>query len=511
MATDVELYASYYFPHYCEMPFNDFHYDYFASVKFGERKVRRARIAPRGSAKSSLAALIKPIHDLCYGLEDFILFVSSTEPLAISKLKDIRSEILSNTNLQTDFGVSFATKKVAESEFTCSSYFGDCHFRAFGKGSQVRGIRWKQYRPSKLVFDDFESSEEVNSESLRKKTEDTFNQDFGKTGNQFTNFEFVGTILHKEALASTITKNPSYDSKIFTAITSWSEREDLWNEWRKHFRNIQNENRLQDAKAFFENNKKEMLKGASVLWPEKYSYYDLMLEMEEIGRRSFMKEMQNDPIGADEAIFENIWWYRETKDGLLVERSGELIKYDSIKHTAAGAIDPSTGAVKSKKGRLGDFSVLLAGLQEPKGRVLVHADVTKRISPTKQIQEIFNLHDRFNFNKFAVETNLYRDLLLPNIIEERKRREEALKKKIQIAFYDVIQTENKHQRIHRLEPKVNHGWMLFNRNLSQDFKRMLEDYPHHENDDGPDCLEILWNTFNNVYKASGVSLDIMSR
>lgn len=511
MASDVELFATYYFSHYCEMEFNQFHLDYFDDFTFGERKVRRLRIAPRGSAKSTLATLIKPIHDVCYGLEKFILFVSSTEPLANAKLKDIRAEVLSNTDLQTDFGISFATKKVAESEFTIGSDYGVCHYRAAGKGSQVRGIRHKQFRPTKLIFDDFESSDEVNNDALRKKTEDIFHQEFGKTGNQFTNIEFVGTVLHKEALTVTLSRNASYDSKIYRAVISWATNETLWNEWREIHRDIGNDDRLADAKAFFEANKQAMLKGTKVLWPEKYSYYDLMLEMEEIGRRSFMKEMQNDPVGSDEPVFENILWYRETNQGLVIEKTGEIIKLDQISKTACGAIDPSTGAVKAKKGKLGDWTVILTGLQDRKGRVLVHHDMTKRISPTKQIQEIFNLHGRFNYQKFAVETNLYRNLLLPNIIEERKRREAESKKLIQLAFYDVLQTENKHQRIHRLEPKVNHGWILFNRNLSQDFMRMMEDYPHHDNDDGPDCLEMLWNTFHNVYKASSVSVDIMNR
>lgn len=511
MATDNELFATYYFPHYCEMAFNAFHLDYFDRVVFGERKVRRVGIAPRGSAKSTLATLIKPIHDVCYGLENFILFVSATEPLANAKLKDIRAEVLSNTALQADFGISFATKKVAESEFTVISDYGVCHYRAAGKGSQVRGIRYKQHRPSKLVFDDFEVSDEVNNDALRKKTEDVFHQEFGKTGNQFTNIEFVGTVLHKDALTITLSKNPRYDTRIYRAVISWAENQDLWNQWRKIYHNIGNDNRLAEARAFYEAHEAEMLRGTKVLWPEKYSYYDLMAEQEEIGRRSFMKEMQNDPVGSDEPVFENILWYQETNEGLLIEHTGELIKYESIRHTACGAIDPSTGAVKAKKGKLGDFSVLLTGLQEPKGRVLVHHDITKRISPTKQIQEIFNCHERFNYQKFAVETNLYRDLLLPNIIEERKRREAEQKKIIKIAFYDVLQTENKHQRIHRLEPKVNHGWILFNRNLSQDFMRMMEDYPHHDNDDGPDCLEMLWNTFHNVYKASAVSINIMNR
>lgn len=509
MATDVELFAILLFPHYCEMEFNQFHLDMFAAFKFGERKIRRVRAAPRGSAKSTIVTLIRPIHDLCYGNEKFILFVSSTEVLANKKLKDIRAEILSNTDLQDWFGVRFDTKKVAESNFTALSDMGECHFAASGKGSQIRGIRYKQWRPSKLIFDDFESSDETANDLLRRKTEDIYKEEFGKTGNQFTNIDFVGTVLHKDALLPNLINNPAYDAALYKSVISWAEREDLWNDWRKIYRNLDNKNRVNEAMTFFLERKDEMLRGTKVLWPEKEDYYALMLDYEEIGKRAFYKERQNDPLGNDEQIFENIHWYHEHNDGIVIESNDKFVPFSSFNRTAVGAIDPSTGQTKAKAGKLGDFSVILTGFKYD-SRLLVHHDWTKRAAPTKYIQEIFNLHERFKYNKFSVETNLYRGLLLPNLVDERKRRESKGKELIQLPFYDVVQTENKHERIHRLEPKVNHGYALFNRALSKDFKDMLEGYPFHTNDDGPDCVEILWNTVNNVYKASPISLDNMA-
>ncbi len=509
MATDMELYSVLFFPHYCEIEFNPFHLDLFSRFKFRERKVRRASGAPRGSAKSTHATLIRPIHDACYGSEKFILFVSSTDILANAKLKDIRAEVQTNTDLQAWYGVRFPTKKVAESEFTIITDLGETHYASRGKGAQVRGIRWKQHRPSKIIFDDFESSEEIANESLRRKTEAVYHEEFGKTGNQFTNIEFVGTVLHKDALLPALLKNPQYDSALYRAIISWSVNENLWEDWRKVIRNIDNANRLTDALAFFEKNKAKMLEGTKVLWPEKESYYDHMLDMEEIGRRAFFKEKQNDPLGTDDPVFERIHWYREEEKGLRLESNNELIPWERLKHSACGALDPSTGQNKPKQGKKGDWSVHLTGFNDPKGRLLVHHDLTTRNSPTKQIQAIFDLHQKWNYSRFAVETNLYRNLLMPNIIAERNRIEKETKKLIKIPFYDVVQTENKHERIFRLEPKVNHGWIVLNRALSQDFIRMLEDFPNNDHDDGPDALEILWNTVNGVYKASGLSMDNM--
>ena len=508
-ANDLEFFATYFFPHYCEFAWNPFHKEYFNDFVYGQRKIRRAYAAPRGAAKSTMVTLIKTLHDVCYGLENFILILSSTTPLANKKLKDIRNEILTNDLLRECFNLRFPKKKAGESEFLVIGDYGRTYFAAIGRGSELRGIRYHQSRPSKIVLDDVEHSEEVYNEKSRRKTEDWFNEDVQKCGDTRTSIEFVGTVLHKDSLLSKLLHNASYEAKKYKAILSWSDHEDLWEQWRKVYRNIDNLNRKQDALKFFEQNKDKMLKGTSVMWPEKESYYDHMIDMEEVGRRSFFKEKQNEPLGSEEPVFERIHWYREVEQGFQLEETGQIIPWTELKLNSIAAIDPSTGKVKSTKGQLGDFTVILVGFKDSKGRLFVHYDFTKRVSPTKYIAEIFDLHETHGFERMAIETNLYRNLLLPNITEEKKRREEKTKKQIRVAFYDVEQTENKRERITRLEPKCNHGWILFNRALSREFMAQIEDFPHADHDDAPDCLEILWNLAHNRYRPSGSSMSAM--
>lgn len=509
-AHDLEFYATSFFPHYCEFPWNAFHQDYFNDFVFNKRKLRCAYASPRGSAKSTMVTLIKTLHDICYGTENFILILSSTTPLANKKLKDIRNEILTNDHLREFFGLRFPKKKAGESEFLVIGNYGRTYLAAVGRGSEVRGIRYNQFRPSKIVLDDVEHSEEVYNEKTRRKTEDWFNEDIGKCGDTRTSIEFVGTVLHKDSLLAKLLANPSYDSKKYKAITSFSEREDLWEKWRKIYRNIDNANRKQDCINYFEENKSEMLKGTGVMWPEKESYYDHMVDMEEVGRRSFFKEKQNDPMGSEEPVFERIYWYREVNEGFQLEETGVIIPWAELKLNCIAAMDPSTGKVKSTKGQLGDFTVILVGFKDSKGRLFVHHDFTKRVSPTKYIGEIFELNSQFGYERIAVETNLYRNLLLPNILEEKKKRQDKSDKPIRLAFYDVEQTENKRERITRLEPKCNNGWIIFNRALSRECMAQIEDFPHADHDDAPDCLEILWNLAHNRYRSGGSEIDIMA-
>jgi predicted phage terminase large subunit-like protein len=510
LATDIELFARLFFPHYCSKPFNVYHKELFKTFKWRERDVRRVRAAPRGAAKSTFTTLIKPVHDLCYGLEKFIVIISATSSLANKKLKNIRTEVLFNTGLQHFFGVHFPGGKAGESEFLAGSRLGQTYFVATGKGAAVRGISFREARPTKFICDDVEIPEEVLNEHVRQKTADWFFEDVSKAGTAgVTNIEFVGTVLHKDGLLKKVLANPRYDSRPpFKAILSWSEREDLWEKWREIYQNIDNIDRLKDAQKFFEANKEEMLRGTEVMWPENEDYLAHMIDMMEVGKRAFFKEKQNDPQGSNETIFTRFHWYREVEQGLQIESTGAIIPWQHLSSYAA--IDPATGQEKAKQGKLPDYTVIPVGYKDLKGRLFVHYDYTKRTPPSTYIGEIFNIYDKYKFNRMAVETNLFRNLLLPNIIDERKRRQAGRSEEIEITFYDVEQTENKHERIFRLEPKVHHGHILFNRALGREFMQMFEDFPFSDHDDAPDAVEILWNLVNNRYKPSALDLNAQS-
>ncbi len=515
-AHDLELYSIAFFPHYCIHEFNEFHLDDFKSIKFMERCIKRVRGAPRGYAKSTFKALIKPCHDVCYGLEDFIVFISNTQQQANGKLKDIRTEIVTNSDLIDVYGISFPRKNPGETAYEIGCGDHTCKMEAYGANTEIRGIRYGAKRPTKIIVDDSEHSEEVNNEDIRGKYSDWYFQVVSNIGNEQTNIEFIGTVLHRDSLLANLLKNPAYDGKLYKAVINWSEREDLWLQWREIYTNLDNDNRLAESEAFYQQNERDLMKGVKVLWPEKEPYLALMKEMVEKGRRNFMKEKQNEPISSKDALFEVMHWYKETPTGILVEKTNTHYEWKNMKHTAMAVIDPSTGQTKAKVGRSGDFACILTGYQDPRGRLLVHHDWTKRKSPTKQIKEIFELNELYKYHKFGVETNLYRELLLPNIATEKQKREKERQAngdtnyEIKLSFYDIVQTENKDKRIHTLEPKVSNGYILFNRALSQEFLGMMEIYPTAgQHDDGPDALEMLWSLANNRYQFKAVNMDVM--
>lgn len=508
--TDVELFTMVFFPHYAQHNFNDFHRDCFKDWETITRKTRRAYAAPRGSAKSTLQALIKPIHDVCYGLERYIVVISNTEAQASAKLKDIRRELMENPILRAYFGEFFSSKKVSETMFVASCNGHQCMYQAFSAGTEMRGIRFGASRPSKIICDDVEHSDEVYNEEIRRKYSDWFREVVSQVGDENTNIEFIGTVLHKKSLLIELTENPAYTSKMYKSVISWSQSEKLWGKWRKIYGDLDNPNRLEESQKFFDENQTEMLKGTQVLWPEKENYLDLMKIQFEIGRKAFMKERQNEPVASDQAIFDTMHFFTEVSEGLRITASGVVIPWKEL--TPYGVLDPSTGQTKARAGKAGDFSCLLSGYQDYKGRLFVHSDWTRRASPTKFIEALFEHHDIYNYSKFGVETNLYRNLLLPNIDTERKLREQRRKQEgkkpwgINLPLYDIENVDNKEKRIYTLEPKVTNGFILFNETLSNEFKSQIESFPLGEHDDCPDALEMLWSLVNNRFRMSGIAL-----
>jgi predicted phage terminase large subunit-like protein len=512
---DFEFFCDTFFPHYAQYDFNQFHHDCFEDYKEHRTAVRSVDCAPRGYAKSAVKALFKPLHDLAYGLEKYIVFISATKPQALQKLKDIRREIFNNDFFSDVYGIHFSSKSVGAEAFEAKTDFGPVYLQAVGAGTEIRGIRFGEHRPTKIILDDVEDSEEVHNEDIRNKNYDWLQEVVANLGSNDTNIEIVGTILHRDSLLMRLSKNPAYKFRTYRAVISWSERQDLWEKWKEIYTNIEDANREKKADKFFKENETAMLKGTQVLWPEKEPYYLLMKQMEERGRRAFMKEKQNMPLPSDEALFDNIHWYYEDpkRGGVVIEKTGVFVPYREL--FSYGGLDPATGKTKSKGKAKLDFSCMLGGYKDLKGRLFCHRDYTKKVKPTIYIRQIFEMSEELKFEKFVIEENLYRGLLTENITRERKLLEEERKKagvkdwQIKVPFYEVENREKKEERIFTLEPKVNNGWILFNRSLSMDFMNQIEGFPHEDHDDAPDVLEMLWGLINNRYKPSPIPLDVM--
>lgn len=235
--------------------------------------------------------------------------------------------------------------------------------------------------------------------------------------------------------------------------------------------------------------------GARVLWPAKEPYYDLQALREKLGRAAFDKEKQNAPWADGAAVFAAFGLRRfRLRDGVLVcdppVGAGGAVTHatDGRPEIPLGALrlfgflDPALGGSGA-----GDFAAIATVGVDGQGYCYVLDVWLGRAGPSAQVQRVFDLHERWGYERFGVETNAFQQLLLDPLEAERKRRREQGRPWM-LDLAPERHGADKRTRILALEPLARNGWALFSAELSEAFMAQLLDFPTARHDDGPDAV-----------------------
>jgi predicted phage terminase large subunit-like protein len=356
-------------------------------------------------------------------------------------------------------------------------------------------------------MDDVESRESVDSESTREKLwHQWLNKEVIKAGKTdgSTDIIVLGTILHEDSLLSKLLDRkqaPDWKRKKFKAVLKFAERLDLWEEWQFTFMmHDDDEKAAEVAYAFFQKNKKEMLKGAKVLWPEGETYYDLMtMCLTPDGMSAFQSEKQNNPIDVSRMIVtkEDLKTFkleeykgRGSREVVIrlseeeEEHASQLSTLDNL--VFYGAWDPSKG----KKARSGDYSAIVTIGKHQDGTIYVVDFDLKRRPVEQRMEDIFRLHAKYNYRLFVVETAAFQYFVKDALLKRARALDSDLKYKIR---EDTGQSD-KQLRIEGLVPYIDDGTLRF-RHRSQwniDYREGINQLVGYnagaKHDDGPDAL-----------------------
>lgn len=183
-----------------------------------------AVIMPRGFSKTTLVNAMN-LRDLVYQNEDFFLYVSESGAHAERQLGTVKSELEDNNGLpnnellHTTFG-SHAPGRQSPLKWT-ENYIETLKgimVGAVGRGGQIRGFGKRAKRPGKIVFDDIEDEESVQSDTQRKKDSSWFFNAampaIRKGGRIFA----IGTLLHTDAILNKLIKSSMFTAVRFGAI-----------------------------------------------------------------------------------------------------------------------------------------------------------------------------------------------------------------------------------------------------------------------------------------------------
>ncbi|MCB6345407.1 phage terminase large subunit [Enterocloster lavalensis] len=428
--------------------------------------------APRGHAKSTNFTFKDSLHAALYQYKHYIIILSDSSDQAEGFLTDIKTELEENQDIHEDFGKQQG--KVWKSNIILTA--GNVKIEAIGSGKKIRGRRHQAWRPDLIVLDDVENDENVNTADQRHKLDSWFKKAVSKAGDTYTDIMYIGTVLHYDSLLSNVLKNPEYESKIYQAVISFAERDDLWDKWTGIYTNLFDEDHKAHAREFYEANKAEMLKGTLVLWPEKMDYYKLMIIRVSDGEAAFNSELQNNPIDPDNAAFNPEWfdYYEE-----------ELVDFKESRYIFVGSNDPSLG--KNKKADTS--SIINLALDQYTGYMYVEAASVERRKPDVIINDVFEMSRRLKrdyhkgFYRFGVETVQFQYFFKEVMAQLSAELGEY------IPIEEIQSSANKMLRIQSLQPYIKNGYIKFNRKHKTLLKQ-LEEFPMGKNDDAPDGLQM---------------------
>lgn len=450
-------------------------------------------IWPRGHGKTTTCLPGIVLWAICFAKRFCIPVIGDSHEQATMHLGTLKTEIEQNERIAEDFGNLQGAKWQEDNILTTK---GTVIF-ALGKGMKLRGRKHGTIRPDLVLIDDPEELEAAMSTTQSTATENWLLRTVIPAGWHNTCVFVIGNIIHSNCLVNKLRENPSFRGKVYRAIESFAERDDLWAEWERLYKDfsVDSDIRLARARQFYLTNEQEMLRGAKVAWPQGHSYYSLMEKRATMGRSAFAVEYQNDPEDPGMRFFKSWKTYRQELRAVEPTTSNPqgvevmLVPSDGAPAvplslcTLVAATDPSMG---EKVGA--DPSAINILARSPTGqKFLLHVDKQRRL-PDRIIEDQKEWFKRYpQILRWVIEKNQFQAFYAT---ESRKR---ALEAGQDIPFVPRDTVANKILRIQSLQPAIENGEILFcetgQDSIIQELKRW-QPFKEGQADDALDALEM---------------------
>ncbi|MDR9792691.1 phage terminase large subunit [Aeribacillus pallidus] len=448
----------------------------------GKQREHVAWACPRGHAKTAYLSNIFLAHQVVYRHRKYIVEISETTDVAGDFITWTRYQLKFNAKLREDFGELLdprPSKNEVDNKYEFITSSGT-KVEAKGLGTQMRGLRHGNTRPDLFILDDLESKDSTNTSDLIEKSKAWFREEMLPALSRDGICIYLGTILCFDSLLDyVIRERRDFKSKKFSAVKSWAKRQDLWQRWREIYRSDDPE-AAEKARKFYEEHEAEMIEGASILWPEYFTYYEFMVKLEENGTKAFNQEYQNEPTDEERQIFKPEYFtYFDDKD-----LEGKDISF-------FGAIDLAMGKER------GDYSVIVTMARNNETGVCYVYDVfMERCHPDVLLREAVKRTLQFQYEGLAVEAQMAQEFIADKLSEELRKHGYPSHTRLKY----IKQRTRKALRIEALLPDIQAGRIRFRRTDRLALEQ-FELYPMHKHDDFPDAVSMCYDAAKsgNVY------------
>lgn len=439
------IFGKYFFPDVIKGEIPTCHVDLIAELS---RRKTSAIIFPRGFAKSTWEK-IDTLHDIVYGIEPVIIYISDTLENAGFHFESIKNHLENNAALRQVYGnlVPDATQTGAK--------WTNKHFettngvnvvaRGAGKG---RGVNIKDDRPTKIIVDDAETDEQVHSTARRKKYHNwLYNVIFPSLDKEKGFIKVIGTVIHPECEVLKFYKG---HGGIFRRAIEGGES--IW----PSYWDLGSLERLRDG------------------YTDEYGVF-----VEGIGTRAFSQEYMNEPINDETSIFKQDWLDRNTYG----EEEGEEHLPPRAELDIRMAVDPQAG-----ESEMADFlGICVMGRSKVTGkRYVLHAEKFKG-SIDKQVEKVDAIYTKWNPLLLGVEKVMNQTALFQLLRAKGKYRLRALSP----AGKDKV------ERAKFVEPLVEQGVIKFSPYHIDLYNELIQ-FPGGAHDDLVDAFVYCNSMFGNT-------------
>jgi len=423
-------FAANYLPHYCYKPFGDFHRQLNAFLDVKDEMCFLA--GPRESGKTTIDGLVVQLHDICFGLKHFEMLVSETDTQASDFARFIKLEIEENDRIKQDFGDLKGRYRWQDDDFVTAN---NIRVLSRGRGQAVKSMRWRQYRPDRIVIIDFENWKNVFNPKLIKRGVSWIRGELRGCLAEGGSMLMEGQIIRKNCILDTFVreKDEKGRSKYRSAV------------WPAIFA---------DGSSF---------------WPEGRSKASLKRLKKDMGTVEFNRWMQNNPVDED-GLFREEWvtYYKEKE---LLGRALRTFQYT----------DPSVG-----RGQTHNFKATLVVSFDENGICYIRDAWIRKASVNMMIMHGYNVYSTLKPELWEYEDNSSQKFLDTDFQQYAKDH-----------GYNYFprgfsNSENKVVRISRLSRPIELGLIRFLKGQG-DQGLLIEQLLFYDEgraveDDGPDAL-----------------------
>jgi hypothetical protein len=400
---------------------------------------------PRGFSKTTIAMGCE-LWAIVYKETDFDLIVSATAKHSTNFLSSIAHQLQNNKLLQKVYG---EFKPPQRSGYVWSEAEGHVQtlngidIMAKGAGSQIRGTNVNAKRPKRIIVDDLESKETVNTDEQRQKLKSWYYSDlrYALPRTQKDAYMIVlATLLHPEAIVKVLMTDNRYNVIVFGAIDP-------------------------DGDA---------------LWPEAMTLDEINAERAQMANLGllgeFYRELMNEIRSNDQIKF-------------LPEHIREEFHNPREAIKLAIAMDPAIS-----EDRRADFASIAVVGMLPGGRIHLFDIWLKRgASPREKIDKFFEMKMAWGLGSDAehgIESIAYQSSLVHLAQEEMFRKS----KQFGVPLYFEMKkiTHGSQRKIERVEGILHARYIagyITHQRVFPEYNSQLLDWPNGKKD-GPDCVSM---------------------